>query len=102
MTATTPTCLINSHDRMDTAAVTASDSSGSSTTYLNSDEVGAGSVEGSGLLFCAGAAVPFRPASSEGVVASDDLTGDDFTAARVVGGILGQSRRTAVAERCGL
>ena len=87
MKATTPTCFNRSHDRIDTAAVMANDSSGSSMTYLNSDDVGAGSVEGSDLMLLAGAAVPFSPESSA-VVASEDLTGEDLTAARVVAGML--------------
>ena len=84
--ATTATCRSKSDDRMDTAAVVANDSSGSSITYLNSDEVGAGRVEGSGLVVLAGAAVPFKPESSDGKAAVD-LSGDDLTAARVVGGM---------------
>ena len=93
MAATTPTCPIKSHDLMHVTAVNTSDTSGMTITYLNNDDVGAGSVDGSGALLAAGATVPFRP-DSDGVddVETSDLVAEAFTAGRAVTGMVSVGR----------
>ena len=97
MSATTPVCRTRSIERMETTAVMASDRSGRRMTYLKSEEEGAGSVEGRGLLFCAGESVPFRPDSSAGAAAFD-CSGEALTDARVVGGMV--ARKADAATVC--